>query len=135
MSEHKLPKHPGFVFEKPICISIFPNHTPEDGFSIILPVGFLKIPPSCNANKQYGNLSTADILIELWFSHVYKHAGGNNQHMIDNGAYITNKHRIHLTHKTDGSFCVTLPKKLHSANHCEINNWVNKNFNNIIGWI
>ena len=134
MTEYKLTKHPGFTLTKPICICIFPNDAPDDGFSIILPEKFLTLPTSINATKKWGTCSTADIIIENWFAHVYKHPG-HDEHMIDNGAYITNKHRICLIHETDGSFTVTLPKRLHNANHCEISKWVNDNFNHIAGWI
>lgn len=121
---------------QPIVMWVKQNNADYDDFGIILPTNFMHIPESMNfKNKINRETSMAGIMVCTWWSHVCNHAPTANLILPDFLDLTDHRVRAHVTHKTDGSFTIVLPKRLHTATTEEIDAWIQKNFNGITDWL
>lgn len=122
---------------RPIVAWVKQNSNEHDDFGIILPTNFLHIPESMNFKKKttQKECSMAGIMVCTWWSNVCNHAPTAQIILPDYLDLTDYRVRVHVTHKTDGSFTIVLPKRLHTAPTEEIDAWLHKNFNGITDWL
>ncbi|MBQ8806333.1 MAG: hypothetical protein IJZ68_07770 [Bacteroidaceae bacterium] len=122
---------------QPIAVWVKQNNEAYDDFGLILPTGFMTIPASMNfKNKTDKEHSMAGIMVCTWWAHVCKRRAPTSQLIMPEFLDLSDfRVRVHVTHKTDGSFTVVLPKRLHTATNEEIDAWIQENFNGITDWI
>lgn len=123
--------------DQPIAVWVKHNNETLDDFGLILPTGFMTIPASMNfKNATDREHSMAGIMVCTWWAHVCKHIAPTSQLIMPDFLDLSEyRVRVHVTHKTDGSFTVVLPKRLHTATNEEIDAWIQENFNGITDWL